>query len=99
MYLLFEWTEEREGKNHVGIYSTVEKAKKAAELAYKESGDHDDLPEGDYHELEWDGLVGTKSSGYEQDFPYDIEEFEVDMYTSYKYGPGTDNPTMEVHEL
>lgn len=92
MYLLFEWTEEREGKNHVGIYSTLEKAQAAAELSH---GD----------ELEWKELGGDAIRSWyaekdeNDDFPYEIEEFEVDVYTEYRWGPGTDNPTVRRHEL
>lgn len=92
MYLLFEWTEERESKNHVGIYSTVEKAKAAGELSH---GD----------ELEWveenwsSSPVWRGDKPYDDDYPYEIDEFEVDVYDDYKWGPGTDNPTIERHEL
>lgn len=84
MYLLWEWTEEHEGKMHHGIFSNHEKAKVAAETNYKKTGDHDDLPEGEFNELEWEetvkGLVGTKMGDYESDYPYEIETFEIDVY-------------------
>ena len=100
MYLLYEWTEEREGKVHFGIYSTVEKAKTAAQRLY-ESQDwlHEDLPEGTYYKLEWKnectGISGWKNG--DGDYPYDIEEFEVDTYTTAERGFGEWKVTR--HEL
>lgn len=91
MYLLWEWTEEREGKVFHGIYSTPEKAKAAAELS-------------DENEIKWSGdydeLIGFSTSEFaDGDYPFEISKFEVDIYTAYKYGPGTDNPTITRHEL
>ncbi len=34
VYLLFEWTEERESKIHIGVYSTFEKAQAASQLSW-----------------------------------------------------------------
>ncbi len=91
MYLLWEWTEEREGKILHGIFSTVGKAKAAAELS-------------DENEVSWSedggGLVGYSMSEFaDSDYPFEITKFEVDTYTTYKYGPGTDNPTIKKVEL
>jgi hypothetical protein len=111
MYLLYEWTEERESKMHIGIYSTMEKAQAAAEMNYREEGDHDDLPEGDYHELKWEksreSVDGYKHGSYEKDYPYSIEEFEVDTYVVYDFsGTSYDvktrrftEPKKTVHQL
>lgn len=35
MFLLFEWTEEREAKMHLGIYSSMEKAQAASQVYWE----------------------------------------------------------------
>lgn len=114
MYLLWEWTEEREAKIHHGIFSTPEKAKQAAQLDYESNFDPWDLEdeeaekweEGDpIPALAWsvlsysDDLTGEKPGPRSGDTPYQITEFEVDIYTVYSYGPGTENPSKKRHTL
>lgn len=73
VYLLFEWTEERESKIHYGVFSTAEFAKARADLEAL------DCEEGPLDWDEWEGCwTGEKFDGLTQDYPYEIIEFELD---------------------
>lgn len=100
MFLLFEWTEEREAKMHVGIYSTEEKAKKAAQLDWENTLKVRGAEPHEIAELEWDTLggeflVGNKriADGADEDLlyssdedcPYDIETLFLDAVGIYNY--------------
>lgn len=76
MYLLFEWTEEREAKIHHGIYSTPEKAREAAALFY--------AAEDAAGAILWIDGYGEKSCD-EEDNGYEILEFEVDIVEIHRW--------------
>jgi hypothetical protein len=92
MYLLFEWTEEREAKMHLAITSSVEKAKKAAELSWKNDGRDRGATDEELEQfhVEWEehefGTIGMKKGPededlvyrYDGDVPYEIELFVLD---------------------
>jgi len=99
MFLLFEWTTEREAKMHLGIYSTEEKAKAAAQLYWAQELKDRGAEESEIGELIWDGdseyLIGHKelAEGADEDLqytsdeecPYDIEKLYVDVVAHYDY--------------
>jgi hypothetical protein len=88
VYLVWEWTEEREAKIHHAVCSTLDKAKDAAQrlwddectlrgdptspLTWKPSGP---LPDS------WAGEKGQGNSpGYQDDdVPFEVEPFEIDV--------------------
>ena len=109
MFLLFEWTEEREAKMHIGIYSTEEKAKAAAQLAWaNELKDRGAEPH-EVGNLEWksDGgfLTGWKrlADGADEDLvyvadadcPYDVEALPLDFVLLHQF-PGPVTTRVEV---
>lgn len=100
MFLLFEWTEEREAKMHLGIYSSADKARAAAQLYWAQELKDRGADEPEIGELIWDGdaryLIGHKglADGVEdedllytsdEDCPYDIEELYVDAVVHYDW--------------
>src|SRR4051812_49224532 len=86
LYLLFEWTEERESKNHIGIFSTLDKAKQAAQLTFDAEGGDAEGVEG--FQLEWKMLDSDSgstqwyapqgSARHNAEYPYEIDEFTLD---------------------
>lgn len=86
VYLVWEWTEEREAKIHHAICSTLDKAKDAAQrlwddectlrgdptspLTWKPSGPLSDS---------WAGEKGQGGYQYDADVPFEVEPFEIDV--------------------
>lgn len=80
MYLLFEWTEEREAKMHIGIYSTQEKAQVAAQMDWEQTLRDRGAEDHEIADLEWeitpDFCIGKKRVNVEEG----SEESENLMY-------------------
>jgi hypothetical protein len=104
VYLLFQWTDEREAKSHIGIYSSIEKAKAAAQLdCNSEAKQHHEPAE----ELAWATGAGDLSAiawwhENEDDGLYDIESFELDVYNDYSdvvWGVPGDSPEGQPKEI
>jgi hypothetical protein len=103
MYLLWEWTEEREAKIHHGIFSAREKAEAAALERLRRDiieigGEPDEVAEA---QVNWDEGLGVKvlpedSEEWmdDENTPYEIEEFEVDTLTFYQYFPEKSSETV-----
>ena len=99
MFLLFEWTEEREAKMHLGIYSTEEKAQAAAQLYWKKELEERGAEPHEIAELVWDKgdtfLIGKKKIAVgadedllyssDEDCPYDVETLFVDAAVHYDW--------------
>lgn len=93
MYLLFEWTEEREAKMHLGIFTSIEKAKAAAEKLWKHELIDDrgaEEHEIDAEPLNWtphrhgDGWTGEKKELADPDLVnrYDVEvPYDIEVFT------------------
>jgi hypothetical protein len=94
MYLVFQWTDERESKIHIAICSTLEKAKAAAQLDtdgqregwFSGTADAASVP------LDWKTYpdpseTGTYADpGFGQDNRiYEIEEYELDVYRNAEW--------------
>lgn len=113
MYLLFEWTEEREAKMHLGIFTSIEKAKAAALISWKNDGKQRGATEEELEEftLNWAdekfGTIGTRSGPEDEDLtdlndeqPYEIEVFQLDLIsTAGEYNQETRSYDVEIHTL
>lgn len=113
MYLLFEWTEEREAKMHLGIFTTVEKAKDAALISWKNDGKQRGATEDELEEftIDWAeeefGTIGTRNGADDEDLtdlndeqPYEIEMFQLDRISVHgEYDMATRQYDMEHHDL
>jgi hypothetical protein len=91
MYLAFQWTDEREAKEIIGVFSSAAKAQAACQLdtdanrANYFKGD----PEAEPVPLEWetdgpDDLHADPGFGGE-DRVYEIEEHELNIYKTGEY--------------
>lgn len=90
VYLLFQWTEEREGKDIFGVYSTLLKAKCVAQVDFHhECRDYGVTP----RPLSWvitplstewfaEGTAGDENG-------YTIEQHGLDMYVDMNTNPPT----------
>lgn len=95
VFLLFEWTEEREAKNHIGVFTTLKKAQQAAQRSWEEDQRADGEEAG---ELEWKDLAAHGSpdiywgekpeNEYMDESPFEINTFELDVFFEGHFVPG-----------